>query len=129
MPRSNSGRTPAVLCRHDGHTLRFFCSRLIDSGRGSTALEHGDAVSDAPFDGPPLRPLHPDASLNPAKLSEMDRRATDVLQTSLLPGQKDCLQPRPDGTILDGHHRIYILRGRGVNVDLLAREIIVKEDF
>jgi hypothetical protein len=86
-------------------------------------------MSDVPRVDPPLRPLHPDTSLNPAKLIEMDRRATDVLQTSLRPGQKDCLKTRPDGTILDGHHRIYVLRRRGVNVDRLAREIIVKEDF
>lgn len=76
----------------------------------------------------PLRPLHPDTSLSPAKLSEMERRATDVLRNSLLPGQKDSLKTRPDGTILDGHHRIYILRKRGVNVDALPREVIERED-
>jgi hypothetical protein len=68
----------------------------------------------------------PDASLSPAKLGEMERRTTDVLKNSLLPGQKDSLKTRPDGTILDGHHRIYILRKRGVAVDLLPREIVVK---
>jgi len=77
---------------------------------------------------PSLRPLHPDVLLSPAKLAERERRTTDFLQTSLLPGQKDCLKTRPDGTILDGHHRIYILRQRGVDVDALPREIIVKED-
>jgi hypothetical protein len=76
---------------------------------------------------PPLKPLHPDTSLSPAKLAEMERRTTNALQDSLLPGQKDCLKTRPDGTILDGHHRIYILRGRGVDVDSLPREIIAKE--
>jgi hypothetical protein len=60
------------------------------------------------------------------KLAEMDRHATDVLQNSLLPGQKEPLKTRPDGTILDGHHRIYILRRRGVDVDALPREIVVK---
>ena len=75
---------------------------------------------------PPLKPLHPDTSLSPAKLAEMERRTTDALQNSLFPGQKDSLKTRPDGTILDGHHRIYILRGRGVDVDALPREIIVK---
>jgi hypothetical protein len=52
-----------------------------------------------------------------------------TLRNSLLPGQKDCLKTRPDGTILDGHHRIYILRIRGVDVDALTREIILKEDY
>ena len=77
---------------------------------------------------PPLRPLHPDASLIPAKLQEMENHTTDDLQNSLLPGQKGCLKTRPDGTILDGHHRVYILRRRGVDVDILPREIIVRED-
>jgi hypothetical protein len=58
----------------------------------------------------------------------MERRTTDVLRDSLLPGQKDSLKTRPDGTILDGHHRIYILHKRGVNVDALPREIIMRED-
>jgi hypothetical protein len=76
----------------------------------------------------PLKPLHPDASLSLVKLKDMARRTTEVLLNSLLPGQKDCLKIRPDGTILDGHHRIYILRSRSVDVDALPREIIVKED-
>ena len=84
-------------------------------------------MSNAPSDHP-LRPLHPNASLSRAKLGEMERRPTGVLQDSLLPGQKDSLKTRPDGTILDGHHRIYILRRRGVDVDALPREIIVKEE-
>jgi hypothetical protein len=81
-----------------------------------------------PSSGPLLKALHPDTSLSPAKLSEMERRTTDVLKNSLLPGQKDSLKTRPDGTILDGNHRIYILRKRGVNVDALPREVIVRED-
>jgi len=90
-------------------------------------LELGDRMSD-PLSDPPLKPLHPDVSLSPAKLGEMERRTTDVLQNSLLPGQKEPLKARPDGTILDGHHRIYILRKRGVDVDALPREIIMKGD-
>jgi len=58
----------------------------------------------------------------------MARRSTDFLQQLLAIGQSDCLKTRPDGTILDGHHRIYILRGRGINVDALPREIVVREN-
>jgi len=58
----------------------------------------------------------------------MERRTTEALQNSLLPDQKDSLKTRPDGTILDGHHRIYILRKRGIDVDALPREIISKGD-
>lgn len=77
---------------------------------------------------PPLKPLHADSSLIPAKLAELQLQATDLLLKSLLPGMKDSLKTRPNGTILDGHHRIYILRMRGVNVDALPREILVKGD-
>jgi hypothetical protein len=76
----------------------------------------------------PLKPLHTDASLSAPKLAEMERCSTDVLLESLLPGQSGCLKARPDGTILDGHHRIYILRKRKVEVDSLPREIIIRGD-
>ena len=75
---------------------------------------------------PPLKPLHPDSSLNPVKLTKMEKVATEILQATLLQGEH-CLKTRPDGTILDGHHRIYVLRGRGVDVDRLPREVIEKE--
>jgi len=78
---------------------------------------------------PPLKPLHPDTSLSPAKLAQMELLPTEVLRLSLVPGQRDCLKTRPDGTILDGHHRIHILRKRGVDVDGLPREVVVKKDF
>ena len=76
---------------------------------------------------PLLKPLHPESSINPVKLALLDRLSTEDLQASLLPGLKGCLKTRPEGTILDGHHRIHILRGRGVDVDALPREIVVKD--
>jgi hypothetical protein len=76
---------------------------------------------------PSLRPLHPDSALNAQKLGTMEKLSTDTLVTSLLPGTRACLKTRPDGTILDGHHRVYILRRRGVNVDGLPRDVVVKE--
>jgi ParB-like chromosome segregation protein Spo0J len=75
---------------------------------------------------PPLKPLHPDSSLSPAKLAEYTKASTQTLIDSLRPGQTDSLQVRPDGTMVDGHHRIKILRDRGVDVDALPREIVVK---
>jgi hypothetical protein len=59
----------------------------------------------------------------------MERLSTEALKLSLFPGQRDCLKTRPDGTILDGHHRIYVLRKRGVDVDGLPREINLKRHF
>ena len=47
---------------------------------------------------------------------------------SLMPGRDEgCLKTREDGTILDGHHHVCILRRRGMDVDQLPREVIVKE--
>lgn len=67
---------------------------------------------------PPLKQLHPDSALNAGKLAFFDRLATGVLLESLVPGRdQGCLKTRRDGTILDGHHRIYILRRRGIDVD------------
>ena len=76
---------------------------------------------------PPLKPLHPDSSLNAAKLAKFDRLSTEVLLASLVLGEDGCLKTRPDGTILDGHHRVHILRQRGVDVDSLPRDVVVKE--
>ena len=52
----------------------------------------------------PLKTLHPDSSLVRSKLAEMAKLSTEALVASLVPGTKDCLKTRPDGTILDGHH-------------------------
>ena len=77
---------------------------------------------------PPLVPLHPDSSLSRAKLEHYDKASTQQLIDSLQPGQAGSLKVRPDGTIVDGHHRVKLLRGRGIDVDALPREVVVKED-
>ncbi len=77
---------------------------------------------------PPLKPLHPETSLIQSKLDYFSRLSTDDLKLSLQIGNKDSLKMRPDGTILDGHHRIAILRSRGVDVDALPREIISRDE-
>jgi len=76
---------------------------------------------------PPLKPLHLDSSLNAGKIASMDRLSTETLRVSLLPGVEGCLKTRPDGTILDGHHRIHVLRQRGVSVNDLPRDVVVKD--
>ena len=75
---------------------------------------------------PPLKFLHPESVLSQAKLSVMEKAATEVLIASLVPGHRECLKTRPDGTILDEHHRIHVLRKRGIQVDTLPREIVEK---
>ena len=79
------------------------------------------------MNSPPLKLLHPENYLVQSKLEYFKRLSTDDLKDSLQPGQKDSLKVRPDGTILDGHHRIAILRLRGIDVDVLPREIIAKD--
>lgn len=77
---------------------------------------------------PPLKPLHSETSLIQSKLDHFSRLSTDDLKLSLQIGNKDSLKARSDGTILDGHHRIAILRSRGVDVDALPREIISRDE-
>jgi len=78
---------------------------------------------------PPLKPLHSKSSFIELKLAQMRELSTEMLVSSLAPGQRDCLKTRADGTIIDGHHRIHVLRERGVDVDGLPREIVAKEEL
>jgi len=59
-------------------------------------------------DRPPLKPLHPE--LIALKLEIFAKVSTEDLKKSLAPGQEHCLKARLDGTMLDGHHRVHVLR-------------------
>jgi hypothetical protein len=74
---------------------------------------------------PPLKELH---SIVPSKLAILEKLSTEFLLETLALGSQHCLKTRGDGTILDGHHRIYILRMRNIDVNALPREVILKED-
>jgi hypothetical protein len=58
------------------------------------------------------------------KLDQFRRLTTGELLESLALGRPGALKARPDGTVLDGHHRIVVLRERGVSVDALPREVV-----
>jgi hypothetical protein len=73
---------------------------------------------------PPLKFLHAETSLIRVKLAKFEKLSSDVLKQSLALGQAHCLKTRADGTVLDGHHRLHILRSRGEDVDTLPREIL-----
>ena len=75
---------------------------------------------------PPLKSLHPDHSLSQPKLEEFRKLSDEQLIDSLKIGQPNSLKVRPDGTLIEGHHRIKVLRERGVDVDSLPREIVPK---
>lgn len=76
---------------------------------------------------PSLRSLHLISGLSQAKLTEYARLTTETILRSLEPGQAGSLKVRPDGTIIDGHHRVAVLRDRGVDVDKLPREVVPRE--
>ncbi|MFO0805153.1 MAG: hypothetical protein U0791_18765 [Gemmataceae bacterium] len=76
---------------------------------------------------PPLVPIHADESLVASKLEGCRKLSTEALLDSLQPGTEHALRARPDGTLLNGHHRIKVLRERGFDVDALPRELIEKE--
>lgn len=73
---------------------------------------------------PPLQPLHPDHQLIALKLEQFRRLTTNELINSLRLGQPGSLKTKPNGVILDGHHRLKVLRERGINIDTLPREVI-----
>lgn len=71
----------------------------------------------------PLKPLHPESSLSRPKLATLRKLPTEVLLDSLRPGESGALKAKPDGTIMDGHHRAFVLQERGIDVDKLPREL------
>jgi hypothetical protein len=72
----------------------------------------------------PLKSLHSEDSLSQPKLATFRKLSTEELIGSLCPGKLGALKVKPDGTIMDGHHRVYVLRERGVDVDGLPREFL-----
>jgi hypothetical protein len=73
--------------------------------------------------------MHRDDQLIEGKLEKFEKAATEELLDSLQPGKQGSMKTRPDGTMIDGHHRIKVLRGRGMDVDALPREVIPKGDL
>lgn len=84
---------------------------MMDTGDGSQAS---------------LKQLHPDGSLSKSKLEQMRKLPTHQIVDSLAPGKTTSLKTRPDGTILDGNHRIKVLQERKFDVDALPREVLNK---
>ena len=83
-------------------------------------MKHGEP-------SPSLRPLHSAETLSPTKLDRFRAVETSALVASLRPGTPGSLKTRLDGTMLDGHHRIAILKARGYPVDTLPREVMQKQ--
>ena len=77
---------------------------------------------------PPLRLLHAEATLSQVKLERFRSMATAKLVESLLPGQTGSLTTRRDGTVLEGHHRLVVLRERGIDIHVLPRDVVPREN-
>ena len=97
--------------------------RASDSVAATTMPRQGRRLLDK---GHERSPLH--AALIQSKLESFRKVVSDDLIGSLRPGRPRALKPRPDGTILDGHHRIAVLRERGVDVNALPREIMPRAE-
>jgi hypothetical protein len=70
----------------------------------------------------PLKPLHPESSLDDASLNYWRGRSTAEIIASLSPGSPEALRVKVDGTIMNGNTRVTVLKERGVDVDRLPRE-------
>lgn len=75
------------------------------------------------MDRPNLKFLHTESVLIELKLEYFRRISTELLIDSLKPEKPASLKTTHDGTIMDGNHRVKILKERNVNVDDLPREI------
>ncbi len=76
----------------------------------------------------PLKLLHKESALSQTKIDRFSLFTDDELIASLEPGQPGSLKTRPDGTVMDGHHRIKVLMDRGYEVDSLPREVIPQKE-
>ncbi|MEW6127543.1 MAG: hypothetical protein AB1757_10950 [Acidobacteriota bacterium] len=74
-----------------------------------------------------LKFLHSEKDIAPLKLEMFRKLSTQELIESLRPGEEGSLKTRPDGTVLDGHHRLIILREREIDIHALPREILEKD--
>jgi hypothetical protein len=63
-----------------------------------------------------------------SKLELSRRLSTSEIKASLSPGEPGSLKVRPEGTVLDGHHRIFVLLERGEDIERLPREIMERAD-
>jgi len=79
------------------------------------------------LDRPCLKRLHAASSLIGTKLAFFRKMSTEAIVESLRPGAPGALKTRPDGTVLDGHHRLAVLCERCFDVECLPREVLTKD--
>ncbi|MBI4905991.1 MAG: L-aspartate oxidase [Acidobacteria bacterium] len=110
-----------------GHYRSDYPERSVEFQKHSV-VKLGSAVSFEDCLPLPLLFLHAPVNLVASKMEYFRRLSTEELTASLRPGNAGELKVRIDGTILDGHHRIAVLRERGEIVDRLPRTIIKRSE-
>jgi len=73
---------------------------------------------------PSLIRLHSEDMLVRSKLEQFRAMESEIIVASPLPGLPGSLKAREDGTVMDGNHRVRVLREREFVVDSLPREIV-----
>jgi hypothetical protein len=58
-----------------------------------------------------------------SKLDAIRKFDTSSILSSLAPGTAGALRVKRDGTVLNGNHRVAVLRERGIAADALPREV------
>lgn len=77
---------------------------------------------------PELKFLHPDSSLVQSKIELFEKLSTDELIESLKPGNEGSLRVKQDGLVMNGNHRLKVLKNRGIDINALPREVIRDQD-
>jgi hypothetical protein len=57
-------------------------------------------------------------------LEHWRKQSAEDIVRSLQPGQPEALKVKPDGRIMNGNTRIKVLEERGVDVNMLPREVL-----
>jgi RHS repeat-associated protein len=101
-----------------------------ESSSNSSANTQGQPSTGNPNPDDPNKPtLRHAHRLKESTLEHIRKWSTDKIIDSLKPGSKSPLITKPDGTIMQGNHRVQVLRERGITVDKLPREIYTPSTY
>lgn len=97
---------------------------------GNQGGEGGAASGSGRQPEPVLKHAHAEETIraNPS-YSYWLTQTTEVIVAPLQPGTRMPLTVKPDGTILDGNTRVWVLRQRGYDVDSLPRVTYVPQSL
>lgn len=73
-----------------------------------------------------LRRLHRDEALRKSSLEYWRKQSNESIVSSLTSGGEEHLTIRPDGTILQGNHRIKVLEERSYDTSMLIAQARIR---